>query len=84
MWISTKDYAALVEKYSRAETRADWLLTRINQLEIELGDAKYQVTGRPVVVPIIHREATPRQVDDPAETSFEDMGDENAVKFGIT
>ena len=83
MLIAKKDYVALVDGKARAETRADWFLTRVNALERELGDAKYQVTGRAVAVPIIHREHTPRPVDDPAETSFDDVGDENALKLGL-
>ncbi len=79
MWISKADYTALVAKGAGA----DWLIARVNQLERELGDAKYAVTGRPVSVPVIHREAAPRPVDDPAELSWEDVGDDNAIRLGL-
>lgn len=79
MWISKVDYTALVAK----SAGSDWLLARVNQLERELAHAKYQVTGLPQPIPIIHRENTPRAVDDPAEVSFEDMGDDNAIKLGL-
>ena len=79
MWISKADYTALVAKGAGA----DWLIARVNQLERELGDAKYQVTGRAIAVPIIHREHTPHPVDDPAELSWEDVGDDNALKLGL-
>jgi hypothetical protein len=81
MWINKADYTALVEGKAKAETRADWLITRVNQLERELGVWKEHTTGIPAAIPIIRREATP-PVDPEAlgETSFDDMGDELAKK----
>lgn len=84
MWMSKAQYTALIDKTARAETRADWLLTQVNLLQTELGQLKFQVTGKPVAIPMYQREATP--VVDPeavGETSFEDMGDELAKKHGI-
>jgi hypothetical protein len=82
MWISKADYTALVDKTARAETRADWLLTQVNQLQHELGVLKHEATGKPVAVPIYTKEASP-PVDDTAETSFEDMGDDLAHRLGV-
>lgn len=83
MWISKKDYTAIIEARAKAETRADWLLTRLNQLEHEAGTLKHHVTGIPQQIPIYQREAT-APVDNEAELSFEDLGDENARKHGYT
>lgn len=82
MWIKQVDYVALIDKNARAETRADWFMARINQLELELGTLKHEMTGRPVAIPTLRKEATP-MVDNPAETQFEDVGDELAKKFGV-
>jgi len=85
MWVKKADYLALIEKSAKAETRADWLITRVNQLELELGNLRHHITGVPAAVPIIRREATP-PVDPEAlgETSFDDMGDDLALKhYGI-
>lgn len=82
MWISKQDYTAMVDKTARAETRADWLLTQVNQLQVELGTLKYEKTGKAVAVPLYTREATPAH-DDPAETSFEDVGDDLARTLGL-
>ena len=82
MWISKADYTALVSNCSRAETRADWMTVRINQLELELGAYKFDKTGIPVVVPTLIKESS-FPVDEPAETSFEDLGDDLARKFGV-
>jgi hypothetical protein len=82
MWLSKADYTTLVDKAARAETRADWLMTRVNQLEAEVGGFKYEITGRPVAIPMYTKEASPPH-DDPAETSFEDMGDDLARRLGI-
>jgi len=84
MWISKAEYTALVDKTARAETRADWLLTQANMLQVEIGTLKLELTGRPVPVPMYQREATPPEAkDDPAEVSFEDMGDDLARKLGL-
>ena len=83
MWIRLKDYIALVDKAARAETRADWLLTRVNQLELEAGDLRFQLTGRPQPVPMFRKESTPRPDAPPNLESFEDMGDVEAMKHGI-
>jgi hypothetical protein len=82
MWISKKAYTELVDRAARSETRADWLMTQVNQLQHELGVVKHEATGRPVAVPMYTREATPPR-EDMAETSFEDMGDELAKKYGV-
>lgn len=84
MWIALAQYVALVDKAARAETRADWLLTRVNQLELEAGDLRFQLTGRPQPVPMFQKAATPRPEAPPqVGESFEDMGDDEAVKHGI-
>ncbi len=83
MWISKRDYLAFVDKLARAETRADWFMTRVNQLELEVGTARHDLTGRPVAIPAYAKEASPPR-EDPAETSFEDMGDELAKKHGVS
>lgn len=82
MWISRTTYTALIDARARAETRADWLLTRVNQLEHDLGTLKHEITGKPVAVPVYTKDASPPP-DDPAETVFEDMGDEMARKLGV-
>lgn len=82
MWVKKASYIALVDKAARAETRADWLRTRVNQLEHEVGALRLKLTGEPQVVPMYHKEATPAP-EEPGETSFEDMGDELARKYGV-
>lgn len=82
MWISKADYTVLVDKAARAETRADWLMTRVNQLEHENGTLRLKLTGEPQAVPVYKKEATPPP-DDPAEVTFEDVGDGLARKLGI-
>jgi hypothetical protein len=82
MWLSKKDYTALVDKAARSETRADWLMTRVNQLEMEVGNFKHDTTGRPVAIPMYAKVATPPPSDQ-AETSFEDMGDTLALIEGL-
>lgn len=81
MWISAQNYAALVEKSARAETRADWLLTRVNQLELELGHVRHELTGKPQPVPMFKKDATP-QPESPTADSFEDLGDDLARIHG--
>lgn len=82
MWINQKDYTALVDKAARHEARADWLLTRVNQLELELGHVRMELTGRPQPVPTFRKESTPppESIDTDA---FEDLGDELARKYGV-
>ena len=83
MFIRKADYRALVERAARAETRADWLLMRINQLELEVGTLRTTVTGTPQAVPVLHREPTPPPEDADGD-SFEDLGDDLAKKYGVT
>jgi hypothetical protein len=58
-------------------------MTRVNQLEIAVGTAEHDRTGKPVAIPMYAKVATP-PVDEQAETSFEDMGDELARKYGAS
>jgi hypothetical protein len=83
MWISKQKYTEMVDKTARAETRSEWLLTQINLLQTELGTLKHSVTGQPVAIPQFRREATDHSKNDPAETSFEDVGDDVALKLGL-
>lgn len=77
MWISKPRYTELI----KAETRADWLTHQVNRLELDLANARSELTGKPQSVPLIQRENTPRPVSPDVE-SFEDMGDDNALKHG--
>lgn len=78
MWISKTRYTDLI----KAETRADWLLTRVNQLELELATERHARTGVPQPVPMIRKESTP-EPEDPITDSFEDLGDELAKKYRV-
>lgn len=82
MWIKSDTYVALVDRAARADTRADWLMTRVNQLEMEVGSLRHEITGKPQPVPVFRKDATPA-LDEQAETSFEDLGDELARKHGV-
>lgn len=82
MWISRKEYTALVDARARAETKADWLLIQVNLLHAELGQRKYEQTGKPTPVPMFQREATPQDTKTPIDL-FEDMGDVQARLDGI-
>ena len=82
MFIKRSDFVALVDARARAETRADWLMARVNQLELDCGTLKHELTGKPVAVPMFAKDASPPP-EDPAETIFEDMGDDLARKFGV-
>lgn len=83
MFIRKSDYLALIERAARAETRADWLMTRVNQLEIDLGNTRASITGIAQPVPMLKREpSTPPE--DADGDSFEDLGDDLAKKYGVT
>ena len=86
MWVKKAEYLALVDKAARAETRADWLRTRVNQLELEVGALRLKITGEPQVVPTYQKEATPERDPDQdiGSASFEDMGEELARKYGVS
>lgn len=83
MWLSSKRYTELIDKAARAETRADWLMTRVNQLELELGHARAELTGRPQPVPTYRKDATPQPEDTLGAESFEDLGDDLARVHGV-
>ncbi len=82
MWLSKDEYTKLVVTAAKAETRADWLLVQVNQLQHDLGIQKSERTGQPVAVPMYVKEATPPPSEQ-AETSFEDMGDVQARVHGV-
>ena len=82
MWISAKRYTDLIEKAARAETRADWMMARVNQLELELGTARAELTGRPQPVPHYRKESEIPE-DRLGAESFEDLGDDAARKHGV-
>ena len=83
MFIRKSDYLALVERAARAETRADWLMTRVNQLEIDLGNTRASLTGIAQPVPMLKRESTAPPEDADGD-NFEDLGDDLAKKYGVT
>lgn len=83
MWVKATIYLALVDKAARAETRADWLMTRVNQLELELGHVRHDLTGKPQPVPMFKKEGTPPPQDGTVD-SFEDLGDELARVHGVS
>lgn len=84
MWMPLADHITLVDRAARAETRADWLMTRVNQLEVEVGALKFELTGKPQPVPRFLKEATPRPADPPDLASFDDMGDDEARRHGVS
>lgn len=84
MWIKQPDYVKLIDGRARAETRADWLMQRVNQLERELATLRHDTTGKPQVIPIYTKEAsTTGQKARDAELDFEDLGDEQARLHGV-
>lgn len=82
MWISKQQYTDLVDARARAETKSDWLLTQVNLLNAQLGEMKYQQTGKPTPVPLFQREATPQDTQTPIDV-FDDMGDVAARIDGV-
>lgn len=85
MFIKHREYVALVEKHAREETRANWFMERVNQLERENADLRHRILGIPQAVPRYQRtsERTPPP-DHDQELSFEDMGDVAATREGAT
>lgn len=90
MWIRRREYTALLtqiaelrEQKAVAETKADWLRVRVNQLELETAQLKADATGSPQIVPQITK--NPNGVDDysSAVLEFEDVGDSRAEQLGI-
>lgn len=77
MWISKARYTELV----KAETRSDWLIQRVNELNLDVANLRTQITGVAHPVPIIHRENTPKPVSVDTD-DFADMGDDAALKHG--
>lgn len=83
MWITKAEYTALVSGKASAEATRDWALTQINMLQTEVGQLKLELTGKPQPVPRFRMEAA--KPVDPfliGETSFEDLGDEEAKANG--
>lgn len=77
--------ADLREGKARADITADWLRVRVNQLELELAQAKADLTGKPQQVARVDRVSPPNPADDYASAviPFDDMGDAAAEKLGV-
>ena len=84
MFIKRADYVTLIEKSARAEAENAFLLARVNQLELENGHLRAELSGKPQVVPTFKKDTPSRARDPLGGESFEDMGDDEAHKHGIT
>lgn len=85
MFIKKAAYLALIEKHAREETRANWFMERVNQLERENADLRHRVLGIVQSVPQYQRtKDQPAPHDHDSELSFEDMGDTAALREGAT
>lgn len=78
-----------VEQHNVAlQTTMDWMRTRLNQLEHERAQLIYQYMGVKIAVPVIapapavQPEAVANMINE--TPSFEDMGDEEAARQGIS
>ncbi len=92
VFLRTRTYTALLmqiaelrEAKARAEAGADWLRTRVNQVEREAAALRADATGKPQVVPRVDRVANPNVVDDYREAvlEYDDMGDTRARALGV-
>lgn len=83
MWISRKRYEELLTTAARNEERADWLRTRVNQLEFERADLLAQRTGRPQRAITVERKPDQFSEFPDGTVNFDDMGDEAARSAGI-
>jgi hypothetical protein len=79
-----RELADLREAKARAETLADLLRIQLNTTAHELATLKAERTGQRHLVPKLEKPVS--SVDDYAQgvVSFEDMGDEEAHRLGIT
>lgn len=85
MFIKRDKYIALIEKSAREETRANWFMERVNQLEQENADLRHKVFGVPQSVPRYARTSEKSAPHDhESEVSFEDMGDTAALREGVS
>lgn len=83
MWISKKQYTDLIDRAARAESARDFALAQVNVLQTEVGQLKHELTGKPIAVPRYKLESQQRvDPEQVGETSFEDMGDDEARKHG--
>lgn len=83
MFIRQQKYIELVAQASKHEAENAFLLARVNQLELENGHLRAELTGKPQVVPTIKKfQATPTPEAQDVE-QFEDLGDELARKHGV-
>src|SRR3990167_7775099 len=92
MWVQRERYDGLI----RAEAAADYLRLRVNQLEQELAQLRFQTTGQPQLLTQIAKTPArvgnkpfvpPNTVSDPRDpvgpADFEDMGDKAALAEGV-
>jgi len=86
MWISRTEYRELIERAAGAEARLEGMVVAANNLSRELGQLKYEQTGKAQSLPVFQfqKEASPKTPPD-IETgvSFDDMGDEAAHAAGF-
>lgn len=72
----------LSEQNKVLQTNLDWLRFRTNQLEKERAQLLFQVSG--VKIPTPEIQITPERVDYNQLPSFEDVGDDEAARLGVS
>lgn len=74
----------LNQNYTALMTTLDWLRVRVTQLEMERAQLLWNYTGVKILTPGITRN-DPNHPDTMAQTpSFNDVGDADAAKLGIS
>lgn len=81
MWISRADYTRFIATAAKHEAENVFLLARVNELLAELGQLRFEKTGKPQNVPNYAR-GDHRPPDD-HEISFDDVGDDEAKRLGL-
>lgn len=87
MWITKREFVTLIERASGADARIEALVMQCNVLARRAADLEQQITGKAVDLPVFEfKKAAARkpQTDWSAGIDFNDMGDVEAHRQGIT